>query len=104
MRMNESCRTHKCRMYNCDMSAMMASVHVYVRHVTHIRELCHTYEGVMSHVLMSHVRSDGSCAHTYELCHKYISLVTVTYMNESCPRTRRCIRGTIHMCHCRIYE
>jgi len=36
-------------LYTCGMS------HIWIRHVTHTKESCHTNEGVMSHIWRSHV-------------------------------------------------
>ena len=54
-----------------------------MRHVTHMNELCHTYEWVMSHIWMHHVtHKNGSC-HIYEWVVARIWMRHVTHMNES---------------------
>ena len=61
-----------------------------VRHVTHINELRHAYEWVMSHMRMSHVTHINQSCHTYEwviyLCFKegmsHIWMSYVTHINE----------------------
>ena len=49
MKMNASCH---------------AACHIRKSHVTHIHELCHTYEWVMSHVRMSHITRKNQSLHT----------------------------------------
>ena len=74
--------------------------HIWMSHVTHMNESCHTYGWVMSHIWMSHVTHRNVSCHTYEcvMCNKRPSLryslhllhsncqlsSHVTRMNESC--------------------
>ena len=58
--------------------------HIWMSHVTHMNESCHTYEWVMSHIWMSHVTHMNESRHTYEWVMSHIWMSHVTYMNESC--------------------
>jgi len=40
--------------------------HIWMSHVTHMNESCHTYEWVMSHIRMSHVTHMNESCHAYE--------------------------------------
>ena len=65
--------------------------HVWMSHVTHMNESCHTYEWVMAHVWMSHgTRMNDSCEtyagvmwHIHEWVMAHIWVSHGTYMNES---------------------
>jgi len=66
--MKESYRT-----YEWVMSHICISMsHIWMSHVTHMNESCHTYERVMSHIWMSHdtcvrdLESDGASSHAVE--------------------------------------
>jgi len=41
-------------------------LHLWVSHVTHMNESCHTYEWAKSHIRMSHVTHMNESGHTYE--------------------------------------
>ena len=61
-------------------------------HVTHLNELCHTSEWVMSYIWTSHVThlNESCCtlewvtSHTKRRGHDVAACVRVTHMNESC--------------------
>jgi len=94
--------SHVCHIYEWVMSRTHTYVlfwlsviqwvmsHVWMIHVTHVDELCHTCEWFMSHIWMSHVlRMHESChAHTHmsdsDLFAICKSVSHVTHMNESC--------------------
>jgi len=40
--------------------------HIWMSHVTHMNDSCHTYERVMSHIWTSHVTHMNESCHTYE--------------------------------------
>ena len=40
--------------------------HIWMSHVTHMNESCHTYEWLMSHIWMSHVAHMNESGHTCE--------------------------------------
>ena len=44
--------------------------HIWMSHVAHMNESCHTYEWVMSHTWMSHV-SHSCVSHINETCYTY---------------------------------
>ena len=70
--------------------------HVWMRHVTHMNESCHTCEWVMSHMWMSHVthmkytagirrwgfNRYGKSCHRYEWIMSHIRMSHATHMNE----------------------
>jgi len=58
--------------------------------VAHMNEPYHTYEGVLSHIWLCHVKYDWVISHTW-MCH-------VTHMNESCC-TYECVISHIWMSH-----
>ena len=92
--------------------------HIWVSHVTHMSESCHTYEWVMSHIWMIHVthiecrmRVRLGCAyrmshvthmhvsfHTYEWVMSHLWVRHVTHMNESCHTYRMRDSGAFYMC------
>ena len=59
--------------------------HVWMSHVTHMKESCHTREWVMSHMWMRHV------THVNELCHTELiwDPSSTTQVNESCHTYER---------------
>ena len=57
--------------------------HMWMSHVTHMNESCHTYEWVMSHIWMSHVTHMNESCHTYEWGMPPMSQICVRYVNES---------------------
>ena len=63
--------------------------HIWMSHVTHTNESCHTYEWVMSHIWMSHVTHIDESYHAYKLY--YIC----THIDES---YRTHIRTCTHIC------
>ena len=96
--------------------------HIWMRHVTHMNESCHTYECVMSHIyewVMSHVRMshvtrmNASChtyewvnrwvkesCHTYEWVRPHLWISHVTHMNDSIvAMLRRSVCMLIVVCH-----
>jgi len=58
--------------------------HIWMRHVTRMRESRHTYEWVMSHIWMSHVTHMNEVCHTYAWGMSYIWMGHVPLMNEAC--------------------
>ena len=58
--------------------------HIWVSHVSHTNESCHTYEWVMSHIRMSHVTHMHESCHTYAWVMSHIWMGHVAYMYESC--------------------
>ena len=77
--------------------------HIWISHVTHMDESCHTYEWVMSHIWMSHVTQVDESSHTYEwviptaycmwsiissFSNRYLADRSshVTHMDESCHK------------------
>jgi len=63
-----------CRTYEGVMS------HIWVSHVAHMKESCRTYEWVMSHIRMSHVAYMSESCRTYEgvMLHIWVSHVAYT--------------------------
>ena len=52
--------------------------HMWMSHVTHMNESCHTYEWVMSRIWMSHVTHMNESCHTYDTirsCAQYESVI-----------------------------
>ena len=58
--------------------------HIWMSHVTHMEESCHTYGWVMSHIWMSHVTHMEESCHTYGWVMSHIWMSYVTHMDESC--------------------
>jgi len=58
--------------------------HIWMSHVAHMNESCHTYEWVMSHIWTSHVTHMNESCHTYACVMSHIWTSHVTYMHESC--------------------
>jgi len=60
--------------------------HIWMSHVTHMNESCHTYESVMSHIWISHtwiihvIHTNESC-HTYEWFMLRIWMSRVTHID-----------------------
>jgi len=84
------CYTYKTKNFLC----------IYIRHQNR-NELCHTCEWVMSHIWMSHVTHIKESCHTYERVMSQIWKSHVTYMNESCHTYERlafCIPHTDVLC------
>jgi len=80
--------------------------HIWMSHVTHMHESCHTYELVMSHIWMSHVTHMNESCHTYEWVKSNIWMSHVTHMNESCHTYEWVIpyMHTIYIQVCRWHE
>ena len=72
--------------------------HIWMSHVTHMNESCHTYEWVMSHIWMRHVTNMNESCHTYECVMSHIWMSHVTHMNESC-QTYEWVMSHIWMTH-----
>jgi len=49
-----------------------AMSHIWMSHVAHMNESCHTYEWAMSHIWMSHVTHMNEPCHTYEWAMSHI--------------------------------
>jgi len=58
--------------------------HMWMSHLNHVNESCHTCELVMSHVWMSHVTHMNEACHTQEWVMSHVGISHVTRMNESC--------------------
>jgi len=79
--------------------------HIWVSHVTHMKESCHTYEWVMSHIWMSHVShiwmshvthmSESRDTYEYVLCHIWMCHVSHIWM---CHESRIWICHVSHAC------
>jgi len=85
-------------------------LHIWMSHVAHMNESCHTYEWVMSHIWMSHAAHMNESCHTYEWVMPHIWLSHVTHMTESC-RTYEWVMSHVWMSHvthmnesCHTYE
>ena len=52
--------------------------HIWMSHVTHMNESCHTYEWVMSHIWMSHVTHTNESCHTYDWVMSHIWIIHAT--------------------------
>ena len=77
-------------------------LNVYQDASTHLgiagKESCHTFEWVMSHVWMSHVKRVNESCHTYKWVMSHIWMSHVTHMNESC-HTHEWVKSHIWMSH-----
>jgi len=86
-RMNESCHTREVRLTCTRTWCWMGHVTYMDDHVTYMDESCHMYEGVMSHVWISHVThiKCSWCAHTNVVLWviSRIWMRHVTHMNQS---------------------
>jgi len=71
-----------CRTQNLCLQQGMS--YLWMSHVTHINESCHTYKWVMAHIYMSHVTRMTESCHIYESVMSYIWISHVTHTNESC--------------------
>ena len=73
--------------------------HIWMSHVTHMNESCHTYEWVMSHIWMSHVTMSHALR-TSHVKHMYVSWHTFKWV-MSRPRTSRVseISNVNELCH-----
>jgi len=87
--MNESCHTYKRVMSRIEW----VMSHVWMSHVAHMNESCHTYEWVMSRIWMSHVTHMNESCHTYEWVTPHIQMSHVTYVNGAC---HKCEEGMWH--------
>ena len=58
--------------------------HIRMSHVIHMNESCHTYEWVMSHIWMSHVTHMNESRHKYKWVMLHIRMSHVTHIYESC--------------------
>jgi len=56
----------------------------YLSHVTHMNELCHTHEWVMSHTWMSYITHMNESCHTYKLVMSHTWMSYITHMNDLC--------------------
>jgi len=56
--------------------------HVWMSHVTHVDESCHTYEWVMSHMWMSHVTHVNESCHICEWVMSHVWMSYVTHTND----------------------
>jgi len=75
------------RIHTCDMTHYIT---VWMSHVTHMNESCHTYEWVMAHIRMSHVTDMNQSCHTYEWVMSNTCMRHVKHINASC-HTHKCV-------------
>jgi len=59
-------------------------LHVWMSHVTHMNDSCHTYEWIMTNIWMRHVSNLNESCHTYEWVMSHIWMSHGTHMNEIC--------------------
>ena len=71
---------------------------LWMSHVTHMNESCHTYQWVMSQLWMSHVTHTNESCHTYRWVMSQLWMSHVTHTNESC-HTYRWVMSQIWMSH-----
>jgi len=73
-----SAKNESCHTYNGVMS------HIWMSHVTHMNESCHTHEWVMSHIWMSHVTHIwmSHVIHMNESCHTYEWVMSHIWMSR----------------------
>jgi len=76
---NQSCDTYEWVMSRWWRSfwGVQLALHMWMSHVTHVNDSCHTCECVMSHMWMRHVTHVNESCHTCERVHH------VTQINES---------------------
>ena len=89
IRMNESCQLNMSEhTWMSDVTCQCVTAHIWMSHVTHMKESCHTNEWVMSDIWMSHVTYMNESQHTYEWVmshmHEWTSRVTWTCARASC--------------------
>jgi len=72
--------------------------HIWISHVIHIHESCHTYEWVMSHIWISHVIHIHESCHTYAWVMSHIYMSHVIHIHESC-HTYAWVMSRIYMSH-----
>ena len=72
--------------------------HMWMSHVTHVDETCHTYGWVMSHMWMSYVTLMDESCHIYGWVVSHIWMSHVTHIDESC-HTYRWVMSHISMSH-----
>jgi len=84
--------------YEWVMTYMNESWQIWLGHVTHIDESCHTYEWFVSHIWINRVTHMNDSCHTYELVMSHIWMSLVTHMNESC-HTYESVMSHIWMIH-----
>jgi len=58
--------------------------HIWMSHVTHMNESCHTHGWVMSHIWMSHVPHMNESCHTHGWVMSHIWMNHISLMNDSC--------------------
>ena len=58
--------------------------HIWMSHVKHMNGSCHTHEWVTSHIWMSHVKHMNESCHTHEWVMLHVWMSHVTHMNGSC--------------------
>ena len=88
----------------CALFVRWVMSHMWMSHVTHVNESCHTCEWVMSHIWMSHVTRMNESCHTCEwvMSHMWMSYNTYTAA-QHCTDHRSsasptCVTWLIHMC------
>ena len=57
--------------------------HIWMSHVTHMNESCHTREWVMSHIRMSHVTHMNESCNTLEWVMSHVWMSNITHMSKS---------------------
>jgi len=78
-----------CHVYMSHVTCVWATSHIWMSHVTHMNESCHTYEWVMSHTWMSHVTCVRATSQLKESCNAWLPLVSyewvMSHMNVTHP-------------------
>ena len=69
--------------------------HVWMSHVTHMNEACHTYDWVMSHVQMRHVTHMNQSWLTHACDVTHACDMTLSYV---CHDSLICVAWLIHLC------
>jgi len=80
--------------------------HIWMSHVTHMNESCHTYEWVMSHIWMSLVTHMNESCHTYEwvMSHIWMSTVSATHVNVFATHYAHCNTLQLTATHCNTLQ
>jgi len=80
-------RGPKLSVHSCSITRTMQEtlepLLMWMSHVTHMNESCHTYEWVAAHTWMSRVTHMNESCHTYERVMSHIRMSHVTHTNES---------------------
>jgi len=98
-RMNNSCpyANESCVCVS-HMNELCYTLRIWVSHVKHVHESCHTYEWVIWNIWMSHVTPVNESCHICKWVMSHIWMRHVTHMNESC-HTHEFVMQHTWMCH-----